>query len=115
MKEELIAFSVRLPVEAHRSISVASARANLSVSAWLARIGTMASASANAMYLVEELGSRSMPTEGVVLETAQSTLDLLTQSLELSGAQTGEVSDVLTKLKGLLESHLGACELRGQK
>ena len=107
-KEEVVALSVRLPADAHRSVTIAAARANLSVSGWLAEVGAAASASANAMFLVEELGSRSMERTGVVEETMLKALDLLKTSLDHSGAQTGEVSDVLAKLGNLLESRYGA-------
>lgn len=112
-KEPVVTVAVRLTNDAHKAVNLAAARANLSVSAWLANIAMAASASANAMAMIEELGKWGGNTEELRLDTAQKALELLHRPLDLSGAQHEEVREVLELIKKMLMKPSVEPEVRG--
>ena len=107
-----VALTVRFAPEDHQAVSVAAARANLSVSTWVAQVATAASHVANAHALVGELEGRQISSRAVREELVEKALELLRLGLENTGSQVADASDVFAKLSGVIESMVGAEKIR---
>lgn len=107
--------TIRLPLPIYHSVMIASARAGKSMNEWISDICEAASASSDAMALLNEMSSRRMATDRVMLEVSQQALELLRRSIKFAGEQCGLAEDGLEKMTGIIESWRSAQAIREQR
>lgn len=104
----VVNLSVRLRPEVHRAISIAAARSDKSMNAWLADIAGAGAATANAAALVTEMRELSLGDAEAVKAVVGRALQLIELSVNHAAGNLSELQDVLGKIGAELESIAGA-------
>lgn len=111
-KGKVIPMSLRLPEDVHMQVALASARSNKSMNEWMVEIARAASASANAMYLVEAMEKRQLDNETVFREVCLYVLRLVTLAVDHADDEKGQVQEILNRLTHLVIDNTTAEEFR---